>query len=79
LEAGPRSNPYVPCAIRAGKEGRGTVKVYPWWLPAGYLLDEDTAVLYLLREADGSTVAVFSTLAASREEILEAALEDLRG
>ncbi len=55
------------------------MKVYPWWLPAGYLLDEDTAVLYLLREADGSTVAVFSTLAASREEILEAALEDLRG
>ncbi len=47
-------------------------------LPPGYSVDE-TEDLLALRRPDGSVVAHFSALGATREEIEEAAEEDLRG
>ncbi len=50
----------------------------PKWLPAGYYLEEDTAVLYL-RRRDGSTVAAFSTFGVTREGIMEVVARDRWG
>ena len=54
------------------------VRIYPEWLPTGYYLQEDTAILYLMRE-DGSTVAAFSTLGFTREGIIEVVAKDRWG
>lgn len=53
-------------------------RLFPTWLPAGYYLEEDTAVLYLRRE-DGSTVAAFSTLGVTRKGIMEVVARDRWG
>jgi hypothetical protein len=52
-------------------------RIYPELLPAGYYLEEDTAVLYLRRD-DGTTVATFSTSGATRDSILEVVFQDHR-
>jgi hypothetical protein len=51
---------------------------FPPWLAPAYFLDESDPDILLLRRADGSFVAAFSAIGATREGILQAAQEDYR-
>lgn len=46
--------------------------------PAGYYLDESDPDIITLRRGDGTFVAAFSAQGASREGIIEAAMQDFR-
>lgn len=50
----------------------------PQWLPPDYVLDESDPDAIILRRADGSFVAAFSSRGVTREGILEAVEEDRR-
>jgi hypothetical protein len=47
-------------------------------LPPGYYLDESDPDIITLRRRDGTFVAAFSAQGATRESIIEAALQDSR-
>jgi hypothetical protein len=47
-------------------------------LPRHYYIDESDPDIVVLRRQDGSFVAVFSAMGATREGIVEAAKEDYR-
>ena len=47
-------------------------------LPSTYYLDESDADILLLRRQDGTFVAAFSASGATREGIVEAAMEDYK-
>lgn len=47
-------------------------------LPATYYLDESDPDILVLRRRDGSFVAAFSAVGATREGLFEAAREDYR-
>jgi hypothetical protein len=47
-------------------------------LPPGYYLDESDPDIITLRREDGTFVAAFSAQGATREGIIEAALQDSR-
>jgi hypothetical protein len=47
-------------------------------LPPGYYLDESDPDIITLRRDDGTFVTAFSAQGASREGIIEAAMQDLR-
>lgn len=47
-------------------------------LPSAYYLDESDPDILVLRRHDGSFVAAFSSQGATREGIVEAAMEDYK-
>ena len=51
---------------------------FPPWLMPSYFLDESDPDILVLRRADGSFVAAFSAMGATREGITEVAKEDWR-
>ncbi len=48
----------------------------PSWLPLGYVLNESDPDIVVLCREDGSVVATFSAMGATRESIHQAAEED---
>ncbi len=48
------------------------------WLQAGYFLDESDPDILVLRREDGSFVAAFSAVGATKKSLREAAEEDQR-
>jgi hypothetical protein len=59
------------------QSGGGAYELPPWLRPT-YVLDESDPDILMLRRADGSFVAAFSTHGATREGICQAAEEDWR-
>lgn len=50
----------------------------PWFPPAGYNLDKSDSDVLVLRRGDGTFVAAFSALGATRKAIQHAAEHDRR-